>query len=110
LGPAYASGERTGELVTTAGEGVERLDPYVSRYLPQVVLSVFVPLVILSAVATQDWPSAAVLLVTAPIIPLLMVLVGTYAEGHVRQQWTALARMSAHFLDALQGLPTLHIF
>jgi ATP-binding cassette subfamily C protein CydD len=110
LGPAYAKGERTGELVATVTEGIERLDAYVSRYLPQLALSVVLPLLVAAFVFLQDWLSAVVLLATAPIIPLLMALVGRYAEGHIQRQWTALARMSAHFLDALQGLPTLKVF
>jgi ATP-binding cassette, subfamily C, bacterial CydD len=110
LGPAYAKGERTGELVATATEGIERLDAYVSRYLPQLALSVALPLLVAAFVFLQDWLSAVVLLVTAPVIPLLMALVGRYAEVHIQRQWTALARMSAHFLDALQGLPTLKVF
>jgi ATP-binding cassette, subfamily C, bacterial CydD len=110
LGPAYAKGERTGELATTATEGVERLDAYVGRYLPQTVLSVLVPLIVAGYVFPRDWSSAVLLLVTAPVIPLLMVLVGSYAEEHARRQWTALSRMGASFLDALQGLPTLKVF
>src|SRR5919201_808468 len=110
LGPAYATGERTGELVATATEGIERLDAYVSRYLPQLALSVGIPLLVAAFVFLQDWLSAVVLLAPAPIIPLLIALVGRYAEGHIQRQWTALARMSAHFLDALQGLPTLKVF
>lgn len=110
LGPGYTRGERTGELVTTAVEGVERLDAYVGRYLPQVALSVFVPLLIAAYLMFQDWISAVLLLATAPWIPILMVLVGSHAEKHTRRQWTALSRMSAHFLDVLQGLPTLKSF
>jgi ATP-binding cassette, subfamily C, bacterial CydD len=110
LGPAYATGERTGELVAAATEGIERLEAYVSRYLPQLALSAVIPLLIAAFVFLQDRLSAAVLLATAPVIPLLMALVGRYAEGHIQRQWTALARMSAHFLDALQGLPTLKVF
>lgn len=110
LGPAYAKGERTGELTTTATEGVEKLDAYFGRYLPQTVLSVFVPLLIAGYIFPRDWSSAVLLLVTAPVIPVLMVLVGSYAEEHMRRQWTALSRMGASFLDALQGLPTLKVF
>ena len=110
LGPAYAKGERTGELATTATEGVERLDAYVGRYLPQTVLSVLVPLLVAGYVFPRDWSSAVLLLITAPVIPLLMVLVGSYAEEHARRQWTALSRMGASFLDALQGLTTLKVF
>src|SRR3989440_11155547 len=110
LGPAYSKGERTGELVATAGEGIERLDAYVSRYLPQVALSVLVPLLIVAYILPLDWTSAFLLLITGPIIPLLMVLVGSYAEERIQRQWVALSRMSAHFLDAVQGLPTLQLF
>ena len=110
LGPAYAKGERTGELMTTATEGIERLDEYFSRYLPQTALSVFVPLLIAGYVFPRDPASAILLVVTAPVIPILMILVGSYAEEHARRQWRALSRMGASFLDALQGLTTLKIF
>src|SRR5919112_2668725 len=110
LGPAYTRGERTGELATTATEGVEKLDAYVGRYLPQTFLSVLVPLMIAGYVFPRDPSSAVLLLVTAPVIPVLMVLVGGYAEEHTRRQWRALSRMGASFLDALQGLTTLKIF
>ena len=110
LGPGYSKSESTGELVATASEGIERLDAYVSRYLPQIALSVLVPLMIAAYIFPIDWISAALLLVTAPIIPLLMFLVGSYAEKHINRQWLALTRMSASFLDAVQGLPTLKMF
>ena len=110
LGPAYARGERTGELATTATEGIEKLEAYFGRYLPQTVLSVFVPLLIAGYIFPRDWSSAVLLLVTAPVIPVMMVLVGSYAEEHVQRQWTALSRMGASFLDALQGLTTLKVF
>ena len=110
LGPAYTEGERSGELATTATEGVEKLEPYLARYLPQVALSVLVPLLIVGFIFTIDPLSAVLLLVTAPVIPVMMVLVGSYAEEHVQRQWTALSRLGAHFLDALRGLPTLKAF
>jgi ATP-binding cassette subfamily C protein CydD len=110
LGPSYARGERTGELVTTAVEGVEKLETYIGRYLPQMALSVLVPLLIAAYVLPLDWISAVLLLLTAPAIPVLMILVGSHAEEHTKHQWSALSRMSAHFLDVLQGLPTLKAF
>jgi ATP-binding cassette, subfamily C, bacterial CydD len=110
LGPAYSRGERTGELVATLSEGIERLDTYVSRYVPQMALSVLVPLLIAGYILPLDWTSAVLLLVTGPVIPLLMILVGSYAEEHIQRQWIALSRMSAHFLDIVQGLPTLKVF
>ena len=110
LGPSYTVGERSGELTTTATEGVEKLDAYFGRYLPQTFLSVFVPLMIAGYIFPRDPSSAVLLLFTAPVIPILMVLVGGYAEEHTRRQWKALSRMGASFLDALQGLTTLKIF
>ena len=110
LGPGYTVGERTGELVATAVEGIERLDAYVGRYLPQMALSAFVPLLIAAYLLPVDPISAVLLLATAPAIPVLMILVGSHAEEHMQRQWTALSRMSAHFLDVLQGLPTLKVF
>lgn len=110
LGPSYTGGERTGELVTTATEGIEKLEPYFARYLPQMLLSVSVPLLVAVYVFPRDWSSAVLLLITAPVIPIMMVLVGSYAGEHMKRQWTALSRMGAHFLDAVQGLPTLKMF
>ncbi len=110
LGPLYSKHERTGELVTTAYEGIERLDAYISRYLPQVVLSALVPLLIAIYLFPFDWISTVLLLITCPVIPLLMVLVGSYTEAHTQRQWVALSRMGAHFLDAVQGLTTLKLF
>ena len=110
LGPSYTVGERTGELATTATEGVEKLDAYVGRYLPQVFLSVLVPLMIAGYILPRDLSSAVLLLVTAPVIPILMILVGSYAEEHTRRQWKALARMGASFLDAMQGITTSKVF
>ena len=110
LGPGYTGGERTGELATTTVEGIERLDAYVGRYLPHMILSALVPLLIAAYLLPIDWISAALLLLTAPAIPVLMILVGSHAEEHMNSQWTALSRMGAHFLDMLQGLSTLKAF
>lgn len=110
LGPAYAVGERSGELATTATEGVERLEPYFARYLPQVALSALVPVLIAAYILPHDLASGVLLLITAPVIPIMMVLVGSYAEEHTRRQWLALSRLGARFLDSLQGLTTLKTF
>ena len=110
LGPTYCKGEATGELIATLSEGIEHLDAYISRYLPQIALSILLPLLIAAYILSFDWTSALLLLVTGPIIPLLMILVGSYAEKHVQHQWLALARMSAQLLDMVQGLTTLKLF
>jgi ATP-binding cassette subfamily C protein CydCD len=110
LGPAYSREERTGDLVNTATEGIEALDAYFSQYLPQVALSALVPLTVFAFVTPLDWVSGLALLLTAPLIPLFMILIGSLADALTRRQWTALSRMSAVFLDALQGLTTLKLF
>ncbi len=110
LGPAYTRGERTGELAAVLNEGIERLDAYVSRYLPQLVLSVLVPVLIIVVILPVDWFSAVLLLCTGPVIPLLMALVGTNTQKRTQTQWATLSLMSAHFLDVMQGLTTLKLF
>jgi ATP-binding cassette subfamily C protein CydD len=110
LGPSATQGEHSGELVNTLGEGVEALDAYFSQYLPQLVLAALVPLAVLVVVFPRDVLSGVLLLVTAPLIPLFMVLIGSAAETLTRRQWASLSRLSAHFLDVLQGLVTLKLF
>jgi len=110
LGPVYAKGERTGELVNVLTEGVESLDAYFARYLPQLALAALVPLAVLGFVFPLDLISGFILLFTAPLIPLFMFLIGRWAETLTQRQWETLSRMSAHFLDVLQGLTTLKIF
>ena len=110
LGPAWSAGERTGELTAVVNEGIERLDAYIGRYLPQLVLSVIVPLLIILVILPVDWFSAVLLLFTGPVIPLLMALVGSSTRKRTQAQWATLSLMSAHFLDVMQGLTTLKLF
>lgn len=110
LGPVYTGGERAGELVSVMVEGIEALEAYFARYLPQLALSALVPLAILGFVFPLDIISGLLLLCTAPLIPLFMFLIGRWADSLSRRQWETLSRMSAHFLDVLQGLTTLKIF
>ena len=110
LGPRRAAGERTGELTNTIVGGVESLDAYLAQYLPQLWLAGIVPLLVLAAVAWADPLSALVLLLTYPLIPVFMWLVGSMAREKTRRQWVTLSRLSARFLDALQGLATLRAF
>jgi len=110
LGPSYTRGERTGELTTTAVEGIEALDAYFSQYLPQLVVTALVPISILIFIFPLDFLSGIILLVTAPLIPFFMILIGKGAEIVTNRQYKTLSRLSAHFLDSLQGLTTLKIF
>ncbi len=110
LGPVYAQGRASGELAAAAVDGVEALEPYYARYLPHMALIALVPLAILAFVLPRDWISGLVLVVTAPLIPVFMILVGRGAERLNQRQWQKLARMSGRFLDTLQGLTTLKLF
>ena len=110
MGPAYLKGERSGEMVNTLVDGVEALENYYAKYLPAMSLVVFIPLSILVFVFPIDWISGLVMLGTAPLIPFFMILIGKGTESLNKKQWRELARMSAHFLDMIQGLTTLKIF
>jgi thiol reductant ABC exporter CydD subunit len=110
LGPRFASGERTGELANTLVGGVDALDAYLGQYLPQAFLAALVPALVLLAVAGADPLSALVLLLTGPLVPFFMWLIGLAARERTRRQWATLSRLAARFLDALQGLPTLRAF
>ncbi|MBC3192346.1 thiol reductant ABC exporter subunit CydD [Pseudonocardia sp. C8] len=100
----------TGELVTLATRGLDALDDYFARYLPQLVLAVLVPVAVLVVVADADWISAVVVGVTLPLIPLFMALVGMHTRARTEWQWHLLSRLGGHFLDVVQGLPTLALF
>ena len=110
LGPAFTRGARTGELATTAVDGIENLRRYYDGYLPPTALAAAVPVAILVFVFPQDWISGTVMVLAAPLIPLFMVLIGKGAEALNRRQWRQLARMSAQFFDTIEGLTTLKLF
>src|SRR5215218_5350238 len=110
LGPAYTRGQRTGELTTATVEGVEALDAYYSQYLPQLVVTALIPISILIVVFPIDLLSGIVMLITAPLIPFFMIMIGKGAEIVTKRQYQTLSRLSAHFLDSLQGLTTLKLF
>jgi ATP-binding cassette, subfamily C, bacterial CydD len=110
LGPAYSRGQRTGELTTAAVEGIEALDAYFSQYLPQLVITALVPISILFFVFPIDLLTGLVFLITAPLIPFFMIIIGKGAETVTKRQYETLRLLSAHFLDSLQGLTTLKLF
>lgn len=99
-----------GAIVTLATRGLDALDDYIARYLPQLVLSVLAPVAVLVVVARADWLSALVIGLTLPLIPLFMALVGWHTQARTQRQWQLLERLGGHFLDVVEGLPTLAIF
>jgi ATP-binding cassette subfamily C protein CydD len=110
LGPAWLGRQRPGEITTVATRGLDGLDPYFARYLPQLVLAGLVPAAVLATVATADWISAVIIAVTLPLIPIFAVLVGLQTRARTQRQWRLLARLGGHFLDVVEGLPTLKVF
>ncbi|MFJ9540040.1 thiol reductant ABC exporter subunit CydD [Streptomyces sp. NPDC101225] len=110
LGPGWLGGQRTGSLVALATRGVDALDDYFARYLPQLGLAVVVPVAVLARVVTEDWVSAAIIVGTLPLIPVFMVLIGWATQSRMDRQWRLLSRLSGHFLDVVAGLPTLKVF
>ncbi|MFE9245321.1 thiol reductant ABC exporter subunit CydD [Nocardiopsis sp. NPDC006938] len=101
---------RAGELVTLATRGLDALDEYFSRYLPQLVLACIVPVAVLAVVFWADWISGIVILVTLPLIPVFMALIGMHTQQRTERQWRLLSRLGGHFLDVVEGLPTLAVF
>jgi len=110
LGPMYLSRGRSGEVTTILTDAVEGLEAYYARYLPAMSLAAWIPLSILVVVLPLDWNSFLVMLVTAPLIPFFMVLIGSGAERLNQQQWQHLTRLGGRFLDVVQGLTTLKLF
>jgi thiol reductant ABC exporter CydD subunit len=109
-GPYGRAGSAPGEVATLVTRGIDGLDGYFARYLPQLVLAVIVPCAILLTLAGQDLLSALIVAVTIPLIPVFMILIGLYTKGQVERQWHTLAAVSTHVLDLIEGLPTLKIF
>jgi ATP-binding cassette, subfamily C, bacterial CydD len=108
--PLALDGVEAGEVAASAVQGVDGLEAYFARYLPQVVLASIVPVVVLAWVAAIDLTTAAVMFVTLPLVPVFMWLIGRYTEERTRERWQALRLLSGHFLDVVRGLPTLQAF
>jgi ATP-binding cassette subfamily C protein CydD len=110
LRPAWLVRQQAGEIAALATHGLDGLDSYFARFLPQLVLAVLVPAAVLARVAAADWISALVIAVTLPLIPVFAVLVGWHTKASTRRQWRLLATLAGHFLDVVEGLPTLKLF
>jgi len=108
LGPGR--GPATGELIALVTRGLDALDAYFARYLPQLVLAVLVPAVVLARLAPADLVATLTIAVTLPLIPVFMALVGMHTEVANRRQFKLLARLQHHFLDVVAGLSTLKVF
>jgi ATP-binding cassette subfamily C protein CydD len=110
LGPVWLSGERSSALTTLLTKGLDDLDPYFARYLPQLVLASTVPAGVIGWMATGDLLAAGTVVVTLPLIPIFMALIGWVTQAHSRRRQHALAVLAHHFADVVSGLPTLKLF
>lgn len=108
--PSAVDGTEGAEIAAVSVQGIEALEGYFARYLPQVVLASVVPFVVLAWVAIVDFESALIMLLTLPLVPVFMVLIGRYTKRRTEARWQALRRLSTHFLDVVRGLPTLRAF
>lgn len=110
LGPAYIKGKPAGSWATLLLEQVEDMHDFFARYLPQMSLSVLVPFVILVVVFPVNWAAGLIFLLTAPLVPMFMALVGMKAADANRKNFKALQRLSGHFYDRLQSMTTIRLF
>ncbi len=110
LGPTGLEQKDTARLAVLMTTGIDALDGYFSRYLPQLFLAVIVPVTIIAVVAGADWISAALIAVTVPLIPVFMGLVGLSTRERTAARMRSLQRLAGHFLDVMGGLPTLKVF
>jgi thiol reductant ABC exporter CydD subunit len=110
LGPGWLTGQKGGELTTLATRGVDALDGYFARYLPQLVLAAIVPAIVLARLLPADLLAGVTIAVTLPLIPVFLALVGLTTEARNRRSFRMLTRLAHHFLDVVAGLPTLKVF
>ena len=110
LGPGWLSTRNSAQLAVTAGRGLDALDAYFGRYLPQLVLTVIATPVIVLVMWWQDWISGLTVLLTLPLIPTFMVLIGLATRTVQKRQWQTLKRLAGRFSDTAHGLSTLKVF
>lgn len=109
-GPAIVPRNRTGGLLHLLGDGMDGIDAYCGKYLTQFVYILVIPPIVLAVVFSIDWTAMLILLVTAPLIPVFMILIGRWAEQVQKRQWKLLQFLSGHFLDVLLGLSSLKVW
>ena len=108
--PTALDGAESAELATAAVTGVDALDATFARYLPNLVTALVVPVAVLALVVSIDPLAAGVMVLTLPLVPIFMWLVGRYTEHRARARWQAMSLLANHFLDVVRGLPTLRAF
>jgi ATP-binding cassette, subfamily C, bacterial CydD len=97
----------TGHAQTLAAQGMTSIEPYVARFLPALVSAAFLPFLAVGTLAFVDWPSALIVTLTVPLLPVFAALIGHTTQESTRRRWRSLSALSGHFLDVMRGLPTL---
>lgn len=110
LGRPIDSSGSSASLITLVTQGLDALDGYFSKYLPQLLLAVTVPVIIGIAIGSADLISLLVIVITMPLIPVFMVLIGWTTQARTRKRWRVQTRLANHFADLVLGLPTLQVF
>ncbi|WP_336643507.1 thiol reductant ABC exporter subunit CydD [Microbacterium sp. MMO-113] len=110
LGPGWLAQRNQTQVAVTAGHGLEALDAYFARYIPQLVLTVIATPVLVAVMWWQDWPSGLTAVITLPLIPLFLILIGIATRTVQKKQWQTLQHLAARFADTVQGLSTLRLF
>jgi ATP-binding cassette subfamily C protein CydD len=110
LGPGWLAQRNQAALAVTAGHGLEALDAYFARYIPQLVMTVIATPVLLAVMWWFDWPSGLTAAITLPLIPLFLILIGIATRTVQRKQWQTLQQLAVRFADTVQGLSTLRLF
>jgi thiol reductant ABC exporter CydD subunit len=110
LGPRWAAEQQSGELALLATRGLDALDGYFGRYLPQLALGAIVPVAVVACLLVVDVVAALTVALTVPLIPVFMVLIGKMSAAHRARRWSALGRLAHRFTDVVAGLPTLRAY
>lgn len=110
LGSSWLGSANTARLAVTAGRGLDALDAYFGRYLPQLVQTVIATPILIGVMWWQDWISGLIVVLTLPLIPVFMVLIGLATRAVQQKQWATLQTLAARFADTVQGLSTLTVF
>ncbi len=110
LGPVWLTGHNSSALGAVLGKGINGLDAYFARYLPQLILAVLIPITLAIVILSADVVAFLIVLITVPLIPIFMILIGWYTKTRVERQWDSMAHMSGHFGDVVAGMTTLKAF
>ncbi|WP_445441787.1 thiol reductant ABC exporter subunit CydD [Clavibacter sp. km1a] len=110
LGPAWTAGRNRGRLATVVGPGLDALEPYFARYVPQLILTALATPLVVAVLLAQDLLTGITVIATLPVIPVFMVLIGWATQEVQRRQWSRLTELASGFLDVVDGLSTLLVF